>query len=390
MSNGAPRFTEHDTSLNLWLDDPKDPAVKATRDQLVDHLSARGFHIENDQSVDALIRDDYHTGNKGALEFNLNLCGRHLEIIFFQNVVRENRAGGEYDFDKREKMPFLIGMQYELERAKIATLMAGLGYALQVKVKRQGMAEITHRRDELAEQHRGIYDKQPESRNSTTATKDTVRDGDAIYFRNHDKRWFSGTAYYHINNMWWVLLPCGEVMNIASFELRHTAPEAGLKGQHFNDDDRKKKQMAAIHQAVARKNMRKIEVLRASLTPENSYYVLSLKHTNRTDAHITLWGQSGCGYRYSIAAAGKYSRDEIMAHLGHYNGGDNIAVDAETVERLVTMCDKTDRDLERQAPTLRNTPSNWHKLIASAIATPKHDVIPEVFRTKSGKKRKAA
>lgn len=383
----APRFTEYDTTLSLWLDDPKDPAVKATRDKLIDHLRSRGFHIENDQSVDKIIRDDFHCGNKGALEVYIHASGRCLQIDFFQNVVRKNPNGGRYDFERRQKMPFMIGKQYELERNKIAALMAGLGFPLASKIQRQGMDEINFNRAE----HEAFQRRArtiPEPYNSVTATKGTVHDGDTVYFRHWNKRWSAGTAYHNINNMWWVLLPCGSVTNIASFEFHHDVPAGGLKGRAFSDGDRKKKQMAAVLRAEARKDSGKIAVLRTLLTPEHSYYVISLKHTRRADAHITLWGQSDSGYQYHISAAGKYSRDEIMAHPGHYNSGENIAVDAETVERIVTMCDKTDRDVGR-SPTLRNTPHNWHKLLAAVIATPKYSVIPEIFTTKAGKKKKA-
>lgn len=390
MSN-TPSFTEHDTSLNLWLDDPADPAVKATHDALVDHLRGRGFDIELDQKVDPIIREGYHRGNKGALEVTIRRCGRCVELAFFQNVVRENRNGGEYDFDKRQKMPFLLGKLYELERGKIGAMMAGLGFPLIIKPKRKGMAWVDHRRAELAAFHRNHYAQPPETYNTVSAVKGvSVYDGSTVYFRSWSKRWQIGVAFHNINNMWWVLLPCGTVTNIASFDLHLTKPDANLKVRYFNDDDRKKRQMASLQRADKIKETNKIEALRAMLTPAHGFYVLSLKHTKRSDGHITLWGQSGSGYRLSIAGAGKYPREEILAHLGHYNNGENIAVDAETVERLVTMCDKTDRDIGGAAPTLRNNPHNWYRLLAATIAKPKYDVIPEILTTKSGKRRKTA
>lgn len=385
------RFCEYDTSLSLWLDDPHDPAVKATYDLLVAHLRGRGFSIDNDQTVAPCIRANYHKGNKGALEFKMNTSGRCLEINFFQNVVRENRNGGEYDFDKRQKMPFLIGKQYDLERNKIAAFMAGLGYTLTTKPKTSGMDKIIERRAELnAFQGKDMYNRPVGSYNSETATKDTVKDGDTVYFKGRDMRWYVGTAYHNINNMWWILLSNDEVANVASFDLHHALPAGFPRGRQFSDDDRLKRQMSAMHKAVARGDLKQVAVLRALLTPAESFYVLSLKHTKRADRHIQLWGQSGNGYTYHIACAGKYSRDEIMAHMGYYNSGSDIAVDAETVERLVTMCDKDDRDIGASTPTLRNTPKNWQKLLENVIVTPKYAEMPEIFTTKAGKMRKAA
>lgn len=235
----TPRFTEHDTSLHLWLDDPKDPAVMSTRDQLVTHLRSRGFHVENDQSVNEIIRDGYHVGHKGSLEVDIKASGRSLEIKFFQNIVRNNPNGGRYDFNKRQKMPFLIGKMYDLERNKIATLMAGLGFPLTRKIQRHGMDEINFNRaehDALQRRGRTI----PELYNSVTATKGVVHDGDTVYFCHWNKRWHTGTAYHNINNMWWVLLPCGTVTNIASFEFHHAVPECGLKGRYSTESDWKR------------------------------------------------------------------------------------------------------------------------------------------------------
>lgn len=384
------RFFEHDTALHLWLDDPSDPAVKAARDALLAHLRARGFHLEPDQTVDQIIRADYQRGGKGALECRLTLSGRHIELAFFQNVVRENRHGGQYDFDKRKKMPFLIGKQYELERGKIAAMMASRGYPLARKVELRGMDFIDDQRAELAATHRGMYDKPPEAYNSATANKGTAADGDTVYFRHWNKRWQIGTAHHNINNMWWVLLPCGTVTNVASFELHLAAPETGLKGRAFDETHRKRKQMESLQRAAGRKDLARIATLRAILTPPDAYYVISLKHSKRTDKNITLWGQSDSGYCFGIGRAGKYAKEDVMAHLDYYNSGTNIAVDAETVERLVTMSAQVDRDLDNPTPTLRNTASNWIQLLAAAIAKPKYDELPEIFTTKTGKRRKAA
>lgn len=385
----TPRFTEHDTTMSLWLKDPENPEIKDTRDKLIAHLRGRGFSIENDLEVDECIREGYHCGSKGALEVRVEARGRCLQVEFFQNVVYENRNGGRYDFDRRKKMPFLIGKQYELERTKIAALVARLGFPLLAPAKLHGMAEITHRRSQLSQSHSGIYDRSPEAYNQATAAGDLVADGDTVHFRHWDQRWHTGTAYRNINNMWWVLLPCGTITNLSRSEIHRTAPEGGLKGRTFSDGARKKKQMEALQKASRRNDLKRITILRALLTPALSYYVLSLKHSRRDDAHVTLWGQSASGYQYDIGAAGKYSHEEIAGHLGYYNSGSDIAVEAETVERLIRMCDKTDRDLGGPVPTLANTMQNWRQLLSHCIAPPKYTELPAICATKSGKAKKA-
>lgn len=50
------------------------------------------------------------------------------------------------------------------------------------------------------------------------------------------------------------------------------------------------------------------------INPEVDYFVVSLKHTNKTDKYITLWGPDNAGYCYSFERAGKYKGYEHNYH----------------------------------------------------------------------------
>ena len=271
-----PRFTEHDTTLNLWLHASKEwphepPELKAGRDALIKHLRARGFKMglcERTKKHYKSIAHNHHRGAKGALEVRIQLCGRSLEILFFQNLVAVNRSGGEYDFGKRAKMPYLVGKQFELERRKISTLFYDLGLpGLQLEVKRTGMEFINHRRAELeAFQGKGFYDqKRQQDYNRKSASGALLSDGDRVCMvdRMTGRPWI-GTTYANINNMWWVSLPGGEVRNAGSHELAHTGePGLGsLQGRYFSDEHRESRLRATLERAVKEERYERAAVLR--------------------------------------------------------------------------------------------------------------------------------
>ncbi|HPG94996.1 MAG TPA: UvrB/UvrC motif-containing protein [Dokdonella sp.] len=225
-------FQEHDTKLLLWWVDPKDTNREPVRNALIKHLRTRGFRIGADPCIRKhypAISRDHHRGAKGALELKVRLSGRLLEIEFFQNVVFSNPAGGHCDFDRRQKMPYLVGKQYELERDKIAELFAGMGLPrLTLDIRRRGWAFIDNKRAELeAFQGAGFYAREIPRYNKLTATKAELAHGDVVYFfGRHSGSGGSihkGVAFPNINNMWWVLLPGDEWANLASFHLYHRA-----------------------------------------------------------------------------------------------------------------------------------------------------------------------
>lgn len=233
-----PEFKEHDTKIIGWWNDPKDPDVAAFRDRVLEVLNRRGFGMHRDPEIAKrypILARHHHYGRQGALEVKTEASGRSCEITFFQNLVAENSSGGYYDFDKRKKMPYLVGKQYEAARRAIAALIESMGGTLKLDVKLKGYARLKAERDELDAFHRGrMYDRAPELYNATSGAKKRVRDGDMVFFRGFDGRWQRGQTWHHINNMWWVLLPCGTVRNIASFDLFHREDIGELRGRWFS------------------------------------------------------------------------------------------------------------------------------------------------------------
>ena len=97
-----------------------------TLHRLFNMLRAEGFTIENDSEVAKCIRADYYIGCRDELEFYANRGPNGFEITFFQNVVFENRNGGRYDFDKFQKMPYMIRLRFIKYRNKIIAFLKSL------------------------------------------------------------------------------------------------------------------------------------------------------------------------------------------------------------------------------------------------------------------------
>lgn len=251
---------EHDAALHICYGDPRDAAIEAMHVRVIRHLRARGFVIHPDRDVPKLIRNGHHIGGKGDLRVYLECWGRRISIEFYQELVTQNANGGRYDFDKRQKMPYLIGKQYELERTKLA---AALGLSLELETRGRGMPFIEKsRRDLCAFQGRDMYARIKDY-NARCADGTLLQDGDTVYWRDErDGRLRRGQAWHNINNMWWVLLPCGDVRNVPAFLLAHRDHIELKPGRWFPSERRVKRLHALKQSAVEAENYERAAELR--------------------------------------------------------------------------------------------------------------------------------
>jgi hypothetical protein len=266
-------FHETDAEMHLWLEnEPSEQRLIEGRNELIWHLRDRGFVLDlcprTARDFPAIAKD-HHRGVRGDLHVLVNLRGRTLEIKFFQELVTENRHGGEFDFQQRQKMPYLVGKLYELERNHIAILMLRLGFPkLRRDITRTGMAYIQHRRDELeAFQGRGFYDPaRQHAFNRRSASGTLLSDGDRVVFRcEYTGRQWIGVAYANINSMWWVLLPGGEVRNLPCDRLLIAAGDAtndAKRGREFAPTRIERRLGDALKWAVREQRFERAAVVR--------------------------------------------------------------------------------------------------------------------------------
>ena len=79
-------------------------------------------------------------------------------------------------------------------------------------------------------------------------------------------------------------------------------------------------------------------------------YLISLKHTNKTDAFFTMWKANNQGYCYSLDSAGLYDKLEN----GYHDSDDSLPIDSNIAERMASTV-KYDGELKSFIPQNRYT-----------------------------------
>jgi len=192
--------------------------------RIMNMLAAEGFNVRQDPNVDKIIRRDYWIGKRGDLEFNAEKYPNGFKVQFFQNAVHENRNGGRYDFNKLEKMPYLIRLQYQKYMNRLVKLLESLVDVENRTTPHMKSAEDQIKTDLVYNWHRynsmdfDLHDldgKPPE--NITYYTRDKngkeIKNGDMKYFRNHWNGYLMrGRVYYRANMHWWAIINDREIM----------------------------------------------------------------------------------------------------------------------------------------------------------------------------------
>lgn len=204
--------------------------------RVLNMLRDEGFTIENDPGVDKIIRKNYFRGRRGDLEIKAHRFPAGFEMEFFQNVIFENQYGGEYDFDKLQKMPYLIRLQYEKYMNLIIRKMKSLveledtsriktktaedwikaRYVESCHYPQTDMNFDLHALD--GQEHKGQYGLDRDGKE--------IHNGEIKYFRYFgDGRLYRGRVYYDLNMNWIVILNKKDVKVVPCWELFDLSPE---------------------------------------------------------------------------------------------------------------------------------------------------------------------
>lgn len=196
-------------------------------------LGSIGFYVGEDKEIKKrypILNEDHKAGGFGNLRFKAEYSMNTFHITFYQDIKHENIHGGYYDFDKYEKMPYLIQKRYDWTAEKLLAYFQNRGYQIEfARNTCKGEAFIIN--DYIKSWHHpqkqwfllseieGMPDANGQGENGMDRDRKQIKNGDVKYARDWSGYLMRGRVFHNANNMWWMLLPDGTVRNIACFAL---------------------------------------------------------------------------------------------------------------------------------------------------------------------------
>lgn len=180
---------------------------------------------------------EYRNCVKGDLLGELCFSGHRIELRMWQNVnvppEKRSDGNGKYLFDKEMHMPYLLLLEMKRTRNRLkhylenvcsfkfvhgqwcrSTKLIGVRGLTAYEWIQKDYQSCWHYKPEL-----GRRDGDEYAGNSTSAEGELLSHGQPVWFYDPQGRLCRGTAYYNINNMWWVIsglyglrnIYCGEI-----------------------------------------------------------------------------------------------------------------------------------------------------------------------------------
>lgn len=272
---------------------------------------------------------NHRTCSKGEhLHALLEISGRCIKLEMWQSSNTPTRPDhqGRFESNKEEVAPYLLRLEMERTRRRIRNYLCGVftGYAFEEERPGRGSrrslkpptameflagcyAESWHFKGEWqayrdAHSSPGLVSCFNSNRKS--ADGHLLEHGQRIYFFDRKGRALTGTAYYNINNMWWVVSGKYAVTNEASFELYVDNP--GDLRRKRNKKLRRQQLEKQLNKAMATMNFERAARLRDIIYPPNEP-IFCLWHREHRAYHCTGFS----GYASDQLQAGKFTRAEL-------------------------------------------------------------------------------
>lgn len=251
---------------------------------------------------------------KGDLQAELGVGGRHIELKMWQDVANvTHRSGGKYEFDKEQKMPYLLRLEMERTRRRIRDYLCGVfsDYSFTPPKPTMGLSGVTameyaaHSRRTsghyVAELDRaricnGGYDK--------SADGHQLENGVQVYAQDRRGRIITGIAFYDLNGNWQVVT--GRYgMNCVWYKQVWISSPGNLRVKR-NADIRRKRLEGELSKAVVAMNFERAATLRDILFPKGDPLFMVFHQE-----HDAYHGPAFSGYTKDASQAGKFTAAEI-------------------------------------------------------------------------------
>lgn len=334
LGQGIINLSLHDTTISYRVsknektygfnEDNKNPHYDLWF-KINNYFRRRGFLVSKDPYFEKeykLISKDRRYGIKNFLEYKSDRHCSGFKFEFFQNVNYENSNGGYYDFNKYNKMPYMIKLSYRNEILRLAKYLESINIPFIIEKKLSDIENIIDNNNQNLHVHGPIsclediqksltgYDL---NSNSNDKNNKKIIGGDMKCFYDYRKKIAIGKAYHNINNMWWVIIN-GVSHNVSSSSLFDLYPGVPKK-KPITSDEQIQRLHSELRQAEISQNYERCIVLRELLKKEKLFYVFSIKHD-------CWWMGNNNGYTKDKLQAGVYTEVNILSNPSYYNNGE--------------------------------------------------------------------
>ncbi|WP_256775461.1 MULTISPECIES: UvrB/UvrC motif-containing protein [unclassified Stenotrophomonas] len=295
--NGSVCF--NDASLSVWEEpgraamdnDAWESAIKKdVFARIVQQLNRMGWTCEvpaemvNRYSLS--FARNYRSCRKGDLHGELRLGGRHIEFAMWQELHNvSNRNGGRYDFDKEQRMPYLLRLQMQITRCRLRDYLVNVfdGYVFTPErvssPNPDPLAYFNASWDGEYEKRRGThrFERGPDGWPSERAISSWDRKdadgrplshGEVRWMRDRQGRLRRGRVYGGINGMWMLVYGPGPRDHTHESARNFFTYAPDMPRKQVPEHHRKKRLQAELARAVSAMNFERAAVLREVLCPE--------------------------------------------------------------------------------------------------------------------------
>lgn len=200
---------------------------------LILFLRGRGFIVSHDKEIlknYPILNNTRRYAIKGFLECKLKISPIGFELSFFQNINIENKNGGEYDFDKYSKMPYLIRLSFLNEINHLVEYFEDKWHceiefcddstnAVDRIIHHFQTSSFDRKNIKALDQIAPAMSTYDLASNNNDRDKKKITCGEVKYYRHYKGGLRRGVVYHNINNMWWFIESKNVLNNVASFDL---------------------------------------------------------------------------------------------------------------------------------------------------------------------------
>lgn len=259
--------------------------------------------------------NDNRYARKGDLRADLKMSGGIIELEMFQNVNAPERPdhGGRYEFNKERLMPYVMRLEMERTRRRIRDYLCNVFTGYEFDADRRGICRkpLEQTAMERIQEHyaeswhfKGDLTKYTISSYNNRGIDGVIEHGAKVWTTDRKGRIVAGTAYYNINNMWWVHLGKYDYTNVASFEIYTKCPD-NLRIKR-NAGLRRKRLERELHKATEMMNFERAAALRDVLFP-GAPALFVVWHKD----HKAFHSPGFCGYTTDKSKAGRFTAEEV-------------------------------------------------------------------------------